>query len=56
MAGLPVHHQLPEFTQAHVHRVSDHPAISSSGDLINKNDFLVAQTVKRLPTVLETRV
>ena len=21
--GLPVHHQLPEFTQAHVHRVSD---------------------------------
>ena len=30
--GLPVHHQLPEFTQTHVHRVSDaiHPAISSS--------------------------
>ena len=29
--GLPVHHQLPEFTQAHVHRVSDaNPAISSS--------------------------
>ena len=25
--GLPVHHQLPEFTQTHVHR---HPAISSS--------------------------
>ena len=23
MPGLPVHHQLPEFTQAHVHRVSD---------------------------------
>ena len=23
MAGLPVHHQLPEFTQTHVHRVSD---------------------------------
>ena len=22
-AGLPVHHQLPEFTQTHVHRVSD---------------------------------
>ena len=21
--GLPVHHQLPEFTQAHIHRVSD---------------------------------
>ena len=30
--GLPVHHQLPEFTQTHVHRVSDavRPAISSS--------------------------
>ena len=23
MPGLPVHHQLPEFTQTHVHRVSD---------------------------------
>ena len=28
MPGLPVHHQLPEFTQTHIHRVSD--AISSS--------------------------
>ena len=30
--GLPVHHQLPEFTQTHVHRVSDgcESAISSS--------------------------
>ena len=29
--GLPVHHQLPEFTQTHVHGISDcHPAISSS--------------------------
>ena len=26
--GLPVHHQLPEFTQTHIHRVSD--AIQSS--------------------------
>ena len=23
MPGLPVHHQLPEFTQTHVHRVAD---------------------------------
>ena len=23
MLGLPVHHQLPEFTQTHVHQVSD---------------------------------
>ena len=29
--GLPVHHQLPEFTQTHVHRVSD--AIQSSHSL-----------------------
>ena len=29
MPGLPVYHQLPEFTQTHVHQVSD--AISSSG-------------------------
>ena len=33
--GLPVHHHLPEFTQTHVHRVSDaiqpsHPLSSSS--------------------------
>ena len=33
--GLPLHHQLPEFTQTHVHRVSDaiqpsHPLLSPS--------------------------
>ena len=33
--GLPVHHQLPEFTQTHVHRISDaiqpsHPLSSPS--------------------------
>ena len=28
--GLPVHHQLPEFTQTHVHWVGGHPTISSS--------------------------
>ena len=33
MPGLPVHHQLPEFTQTHVHPVSDaiqpsHPLLS----------------------------
>ena len=26
MPGLPVHHQLPEFTQTHVHRVSEPPS------------------------------
>ena len=35
MPGLPVHHQLPEFTQTHVHRVGDaiqpsHPLSSPS--------------------------
>ena len=35
MPGLPVHHQLPEFTQTHIHRVSDaiqptHPGSSPS--------------------------
>ena len=35
MPGLPVHHQLPEFTQTHAHRVSDaiqpsHPSSSPS--------------------------
>ena len=35
MPGLPVHHQLPEFTQTHVHRVGDaiqpsHPGSSPS--------------------------
>ena len=33
--GLPVHHQLPEFTQTHVHKASDaiplsHPLLSPS--------------------------
>ena len=30
MSGLPVHHQLLEFTQTHIHRVVDAPAISFS--------------------------
>ena len=38
--GLPIHHQLPEFTQTHVHRVSDaiqpsHPLSSSSPFVFN---------------------
>ena len=38
--GLPVHHQLPEFTQTHVHRVSDaiqpsHPQSSPSPPALN---------------------
>ena len=38
--GLPVHHQLPEFTQTYVHRVSDaiqpsHPLLSPSHPAFN---------------------
>ena len=40
MPGLPVHHQLPELTQTHVHRVSDaiqpsHPLSSPSPPVPN---------------------
>ena len=40
MPGLPVHHQLPEFTQTHVHRVSDaiqpsHPLLFPSPPALN---------------------
>ena len=39
-AGIPVHHQLPEFTQTHVHRVGDaiqpsHPLSSPSPPTFN---------------------
>ena len=38
--GFPVHHQLPEFTQTHVHRVGDaiqpsHPLLSPSPPVLN---------------------
>ena len=40
MPGLPVHHQLPEFTQTHVHWVGDairlsHPLLSNSPPVFN---------------------
>ena len=40
MPGFPVHHQLPELTQTHVHRVSDaiqpsHPLLSPSPPALN---------------------
>ena len=42
--GLPVHHQLPEFTQTHVHRVSDaiqpsHPLSSPSPPAPNPSQY-----------------
>ena len=43
--GLPVHHQLPEFTQTHVHQVGDaiqpsHPLSSSSPPALNLSQHL----------------
>ena len=40
MPGLPVHHQLPEFTQTHVHRIGgaiqpSHPLLSPSPPAFN---------------------
>ena len=42
--GLPVHHQLPEFTQTHVHRVGDaiqpsHPLSSPSPPALNPSQY-----------------
>ena len=64
MPGLPVHHQLQEFTQTHVHQVSD--AIQSSHPLSSPSPpapwcpyiwpSLVAQTVENLPAIQETWV
>ena len=44
--GLPVHHQLPEFTQTHVHQVSDaiqpsHPLLSPSPPAPNPSSIRV---------------
>ena len=44
MPGLPVHHQLPEFTQTHVHQVSDaiqpsHPLSSPSLPAPNPSQY-----------------
>ena len=44
MPGFPVHHQLPEFTQTHVHRVSDaiqpsHPLSSPSPPAPNPSKY-----------------
>ena len=53
--GLPVHHQLPEFTQTHAHRVGDaiqpsHPLSSPSPPAPNPSQQVSAIPIK-LPTV-----
>ena len=55
MPGLPVHHQIPEFTQTHVHRASDaiqpsHPLLSPSPPAPNPSQHeSLFQWVKRFP-------
>ena len=51
--GLPVHHQLPEFPQTHVHRVSDaiqpsHPLSSPSPPTFNLSSMRVFSNVSVL--------
>ena len=46
MPGLPVHHQLPEFSQTHVHRVGDaiqpsHPLLSPSPPVPNSRPLSI---------------
>ena len=55
MLGLPVHHQLPELTQTHVHRVGDaiqpsHPLSSPSPPAPNPSQLLL-QLLSRLSHV-----
>ena len=50
-SGLPVHHQLPEFTQTHVHRVSDaiqpsHPLSFPSPPAPNPSQHHITQPYK----------
>ena len=62
MPGLPVHHQLPEFTQIHIHRVSDaiqpsHPLSSPSPPAPNpsqhQNLFQWVSSLHEVAKVLE---
>ena len=62
MPGLPVHHQLPEFTQTHVHRVSDaihpsHPLSSPSPPAPNPSQqqslFQRVNSLHKVAKVLE---
>ena len=56
--GLPVHHQLPEFTQTHIHRVGDaiqpsHPLSSSSPPAPNPSQhqsFSNESTLRIIPS------
>ena len=60
--GLPVHHQLPEFNQTHIHRVSDaiqpsHPLSSPSPPALNRSQhqslFQLVNSSHEVAKVLE---
>ena len=62
MPGLPIHHQLPEPTQTHVHRVSDaiqpsHPLSSPSPPAFNLSEhlglFQLVSSLHQVAKVLE---
>ena len=60
--GLPVHHQLPEFTQTHVHWVSDaiqlsHPLLSPSPRTFNLSQlYKWVSSLHQVAKVLEFQV
>ena len=65
MPGLPVHHQLPEFTQTHIHRVSDaiqpsHPLSSPSPPAFNLSQhqglFQSVSSLHQVAKVLELQL
>jgi len=65
MPGLPVHHQLPEFTQTHVHWVSDviqlsHPLLSPSPPAFNLSQnqglFKWGRSLHQVAKVLELQL
>ena len=60
--GLPVHHQLPEFTQTHLHQVSDaiqpfHPLLSPSPPAPNPSQhqglFQLVNSLHEVAEVME---
>ena len=56
--GLPVHHQLPEFTKTHVHQVSDaiqpsHPLLSPSPPAPNLSQHQSLNSSHEVAKVLE---
>ena len=61
MPGLPVHHQLPDFTQTHVHWVSDaiqtsHPLSSPSSPTFNLSQYQVNVIPIKIPMALFSKL